>query len=266
MRAPKEIYEKYITVGVGKTKQGMLKVFVLAVLAGVFIALAGVASTFANNIVNKLCGSVVFCGGLSMVLVAGSELFTGNSLLIMPLLDKKITLSALIKNWITVYIGNFIGSVAVAFFAVSSGVLSSFSESVINTAVVKTSLSFSEALVRGILCNFLVCIAVWMSFSSDKTADKITAIIFPITFFVLSGFEHSIANMYFIPVGLLMSVKTGLSGSITVGGFLFKNLLPVTLGNLAGGILVGLAYRFIYGARHEKKVGLKSEDTCDMHV
>lgn len=253
MRSPKETYEKYISAGIGKAQLKSSKAFVLALFAGAFIALAGVASTFGNAFVNRVCGAVIFCGGLAMVLVAGSELFTGNCLLIMPLLDKKVKLSAVLRNWAIVYLGNLIGAVTVAVLSVFSGALNIVSQTAVDISVNKTSLSFGEAFLRGILCNILVCIAVWMSFSSDKTGDKILTVIFPVTFFVLCGFEHSVANMYYIPAGILLNMKLGVAEQgATVFGFIVKNLIPVSLGNLIGGLGVGVGYRFIYGKKTEK--------------
>lgn len=250
MRSPKETYDKYISAGLAKTQLKNSRAFVLALLAGMFIALAGVASTFGNALVNRVCGAVIFCGGLAMVLVAGSELFTGNCLLIMPLLDKKVKLSAVLKNWLIVYVGNFVGALIVAFLAAYSGALDSIAQTAVDISVNKTSLTFTAALFRGILCNILVCIAVWMSFSSDKTGDKILTVIFPVTFFVLCGFEHSIADMYYIPAGMLLNLRLGIvSDAATIFGFLVKNLLPVTLGNIIGGCAVGCAYRFIYSKK-----------------
>lgn len=252
MRTPKETYEKYISAGVNKASLKPSKAFILAVLAGMFIALAGVASTFGNAFSGRICGAVIFCGGLAMVLVAGSELFTGNCLLVMPLLDKRIKVLDLIKNLLIVYIGNFIGALFIASLAAYSGALNAASETAINISVAKTSLTFSEAFLRGILCNILVCIAVWMSFSSDRTGDKILCVIFPVTFFVLCGFEHSIADMYYIPAGMILNSKLSLSkAAVTVFDFLIKNLLPVTLGNIVGGALVGFFYRFIYSEKKQ---------------
>ena len=253
MRTPKETYEKYISVSLNKCQMKPAKTFLLAVFAGMFIALAGVASTFAGCYTNKVCGAVIFCGGLAMVLVAGSELFTGNCLLIMPLMDKKVKFSAAVKNWVIVYIGNFVGAIFVAALSVYSGALDAVSQSAFDISLNKTSLTFIEALLRGVLCNILVCIAAWMSFSSDKTGDKIIAVIFPVTFFVLCGFEHSVANMYFIPAGMMLNLKLSISGQgATLFGFLVKNLLPVTIGNLIGGVLIGAGYRFAYSRKTDK--------------
>lgn len=254
MRNPKETYAKYTDIALGKTQTKASKIFLLAVMAGIFIAFAGVGAGFANSLVNKVCGSFVFCGGLSMVLVAGSELFTGNCLLIMPVLDKKIKLSDMVKNLIVVYAGNLAGSLLVAFLASYSGTLNSVAETVVSCAESKVSLSFTEALIRGFLCNILVCVAVWMSFTSDRTSDKIIIIIFPVALFVLSGFEHSVANMYFIPAGMFVNRFLNITGrNISIFDFVFKNLLPVTLGNILGGISVGAVYRFVYGKKVKTK-------------
>ena len=171
----------------------------------------------------------------------------------MPLMDKKVKLSAAVKNWVIVYLGNFVGAVFVAAISVYSGALDAVSQSAVDISLNKTSLTFIEALLRGVLCNILVCIAVWMSFSSDKTGDKIIAVIFPVTFFVLCGFEHSVANMYFIPAGMMLNLKLSISGQgATLFGFLVKNLLPVTIGNLIGGVLIGAGYRFAYSRKTDK--------------
>ena len=254
LRSPKETFEKYLSVGTGKTQQTVLKTFLLAIMAGMYIAFAGVASTFANALVNKVCGALMFCGGLSMVLVAGSELFTGNCLLIIPLSDKKIKASAMLRNLVTVYIGNFVGALIVALCAVYSGALDSVAETAVNTALAKSSLTFLSAFLKGFLCNVLVCVAVWMSFTSDKTADKIIAVIFPVAFFVLCGFEHSIANMYFIPAGMLLDgIHNITENGISLFGFFINNLLPVTFGNILGGFAVGGVYYAVFSKKQKKK-------------
>jgi formate/nitrite transporter len=195
--------------------------------------------------------------------VAGAELFTGNNLIIMAWADKKITTFQVLRNWVLVYAGNLVGSVVVAglmFFtrqySFGGGQLGL---TALNIANAKTSLDFGQALALGIMCNLLVCLAVWLCFSARTTTDKILSIIFPITAFVAAGFEHSIANMYFIPIG--MFIKAGAPAGfwqsigktaadfpyLTWGNFLFANLIPVTVGNVIGGsVMVGLVYWFIY--------------------
>lgn len=267
MNSPKEIAQNYIATGVAKTKYPAVKMILLGVLAGMFIALAGVGATIAPATVAtaslaKFLGAAIFPAGLAMVLLAGSELFTGNCLIVISVLEKEAKLTAMLKNWLFVYIGNFIGSILIAALTVYSGTFSLFGDaaavSVIKTAVAKVSMTFTDAMLRGILCNFLVCIAVWMSFAAKDVAGKITGLFFPIMLFVLSGYEHSIANMYYIPAGLFastnsayMSAYNGAGGAgtsaLTWGSLFIKNLIPVTLGNIIGGVvLVGMGYWFIY--------------------
>jgi len=265
MNSPKEIAQSYIAAGTAKTKLSISKMLVLGILAGMFIAIAGVASTVASatltGSIGKLLGAAVFPGGLAMVLVAGSELFTGNTMIILPVCCRQATVGGMLKNWVTVYIGNFIGSLLVAALVVYGGTFGLFDNAAggaaINTAVAKVTLAFDDAFIRGILCNFLVCIAVWISFAAKDVVGKISGLFFPIMIFVLAGWEHSVANMYFVPAGLLAAGNEAyLAASkfasdisaLTWGSFFLKNLLPVTLGNLVGGsVLVGLSYWFIYG-------------------
>jgi len=271
MNSPKEIAQNYVAIGAAKTKLSIGKMLVLAILAGMFIAVAGVGATIASTTIAsaslaKLIGAAVFPVGLAMVLIAGSELFTGNTLIIIPVLERQAKLSGMIKNWVFVYIGNFIGGVLIAALTVYGGTFSLFSNaaaaSVINTAVAKVSLTFGDALLRGILCNFLVCIAVWMSFAAKDIVGKVAALFLPIMLFVLSGYEHSVANMYYISAGLFAAknpayaaaaVEKGANLSKLDWGVMFtRNLIPVTLGNIIGGmVLVGCAYWFIY-LRKEK--------------
>ena len=271
MNSPKEIAQNYITIGAEKTKQSIGKMFLLGILAGMFIALAGVAATvapatIASASVAKLIGAAVFPGGLAMVLIAGSELFTGNNLIIIPVLQKQATLGGMLKNWVVVYIGNFVGSILIAALVVYGHTFSLFGAAVggsaINIAVGKVSMVFSDALLRGILCNFLVCIAVWMAFAAKDVVGKIVGLFFPIMFFVLCGFEHSVANMYFISAGLFaagndtyLAAATADPSVLTWGAFFVKNLLPVTIGNIIGGsLLTGVGYWLIYLRGSDKKV------------
>lgn len=264
--SPAEVAKNYITIGKGKVNTPVAKMFLLAVLAGAFIAMGGAgAATAAVSIpmasVGKLVGACIFPGGLTMVLLAGSELFTGNCLLTVPLLEKEIPAAGMIKNWFVVYMGNFAGSLLVASGVVFSHQISLFDNglavSVISTASAKCALPFGDAFIKGILCNFLVCIAVWISFAAKDAAGKIAGLFFPIMIFVLSGFEHSVANMYYIAAGLLAknipayaqaAKEAGVNlDIISWGSFLGRNLLPVTLGNIIGGaVCVGCVYWFIY--------------------
>ena len=252
--SPAEVASNYIATGKSKVNLPAIKMLLLGIMAGAFIAFGGIgATTVAVSIplasVGKFIGACVFPGGLTMVLIAGSELFTGNCLLVIPLLEREIRLRQTLKSWIIVYIGNLIGALLVA---------------VINTAITKCSMTFSDAFLRGVMCNFLVCIAVWISFAAKDVAGKIMGLFFPIMIFVLCGFEHSIANMFYIGAGLfdktvpVFAEAAAAAGvdmtNLTWGNFFLKNLLPVSLGNLVGGAFVGWVYWFCY-LRKGKKQG-----------
>jgi formate transporter len=265
---PAEMAERAENVGVSKANLDFLTMLGLAILAGAFIALGAVFMTTVTTGAAglpfglvKLLGGLVFCLGLILVVVAGAELFTGNSLIIMAFMNRKVSLQKLLRNWAVVYLGNLIGAVGTAVlmfwsqqYKAAGGALGA---NILAIANAKTGLGFAQALALGILCNALVCLAVWLCFSARSTTDKILAIIFPITAFVAAGFEHSVANMYFIPVGLLISwfdpgFVQGLGSAVSTAnlslrGFLLGNLLPVTIGNIIGGAgFVGLIYWFIY--------------------
>ncbi|MDO5451608.1 MAG: formate/nitrite transporter family protein [Candidatus Saccharibacteria bacterium] len=251
-KSPAEIADTAIVVGTAKAKLSWWKMLVLGVFAGMFIALAGVGATFGNIYGGKIAGACIFTAGLAMVVVAGSELFTGNNLMIMALFDRKITLSQMLKNWLLVFIGNLIGAIFVAAMVVISGLFEPIADTVIATATTKTNLGFFEATLRGILCNFLVCIAVWMAFSASTVSGKIIAVFLPIMLFVLCGFEHSIANSFFIPAGMITGEVYGLAAP-GISDFLLGNLLPVTIGNIIGGtILVGGGYYLAYCTSRNK--------------
>lgn len=263
---PKQIANNYIETGISKVNLPTIKMLLLGILAGIFIAVAGIsATTVAVSVteasVAKFLGALVFPGGLIMVLIAGSELFTGNCLLIIPLLQKKITVFEMLKNWIIVYIGNFIGSILIALAIVYSNQISLFNNelaiSVISTAATKCSLTFTDAFIRGICCNYLVCTAVWMSFAAKDIIGKAVGAYFPVMMFVLCGFEHSIANMYYISAGLFALndpiyreavILSNLDLSqLNWANFFTHNLIPVTIGNIIGGsICLGLVYWYVY--------------------
>lgn len=262
---PKEIAKDYIKTGVGKCKLPAGKAIILGILAGMFIGLAGLGATTAAVSVSaasvgKFLGACIFPAGLIMVVIAGSELFTGNCLLIMPVLDRETTVAKMLRNWVLVYIGNFIGSIIVAGGAVLCHQVSLFDSgmavSVISTAAGKCGLTFGDALIKGIFCNFLVCIAVWLGMAAKDSAGKVLGIFWPIMLFVLCGFEHSIANMYYISAGLFANgvpayaeaaATAGIdTAALTWGNFFAANLLPVTIGNIIGGCAVGTVYWFAY--------------------
>lgn len=260
-----EILDKVSDSGIAKAEGKTLRLLIWALLAGAYIAFGAQASQMVSfNLladpsslgVGRLVSATVFPVGLMMVVLCGAELFTGNCLMIIGVLDRKIRISGMLRNWVLVYLGNFLGALLVVALMKSTGLWETGSGllgvSVIKTAQAKVQLSFGQAFVRGILCNWLVCLAVWMSTGARETVSKIFAIWFCIGLFVISGFEHSIANMYFIPAGIAAAADSGLAqlagcdvSVLTVGNFLVKNLLPVTLGNiLGGGLFVGMVYWF----------------------
>lgn len=268
---PPEMAAKAEEIGVKKATMGPRNTFFLAVMAGAFIAMGAVFATIVSTGtggavpfgIAKLLTGLVFCLGLILVIVAGAELFTGNNLIVMAWADGRISVVQVLRNWVLVYIGNFVGSIALAGlmyftkqYTFSGGAVGL---TVLNIAHGKTNLDFVQAIALGIMCNVLVCLAVWLCFSARTTTDKILSIIFPITAFVAAGFEHSVANMYFIPMGLF--VKMGAPAdfwasigqtaadfpTLTWANFFIANLIPVTIGNIIGGsVMVGLVYWFIY--------------------
>ena len=179
-----------------------------------------------------------------MVLLAGSELFTGNCLLLMPLLRGDVTGGRVLRNWLLVYAGNFFGSLLIAFLASQCGVLDGIADAVVGTAVTKAALPIAVAFLRGVLCNFLVCLAVWMAFCARSAGGKMVSLFGPIFLFVLCGFEHSVANMYYIPAGIFLAGNGELSWLD-----LLRNLLPVTLGNLVGGCALGGILYLLYARK-----------------
>lgn len=246
MLTPSEIAEKTIETGKTKANLPWWKMILLGVFAGMFIASAGVGATFGNVYGGKIAGACIFTAGLAMVVVAGSELFTGNNLMIMALFNRKIKLHQLLKNWLLVFLGNFIGALFVAVVAVISGAFDQIPDTVVATANAKANLGFFEAMLKGIMCNYLVCIAVWMATAASAVTCKIAAIFLPIMLFVLCGFEHSIANMFYIPAGMITGAINGIPAP-AITEFLLNNLLPVTIGNIIGGaILVAGGYYLAY--------------------
>jgi formate transporter FocA len=287
---PQEMARKAEAIGVKKANGKAFILFSLAVLAGAFIAMGAIFATtvLAGSItvkaadgaaafttalpygINRLLAGLVFCLGLILVVVGGAELFTGNNLIVMAWASGKVSTAALLRNWVIVYVGNFVGSIGTAFLVFMSKQYMFGSGAIgltaLNIAKTKVELGFVQAIALGILCNALVCLAVWMTFGARGTMDKIAAIIFPISAFVAAGFEHSIANMYFIPIGLMIKdfaasdfwtliAKTPADyGSLTWGSFLLNNLLPVTIGNIIGGaVLVAAVYWSVYLRTEEQK-------------
>ena len=248
---PAEIAVRVETVGVTKARMATLPTLALGILAGAFIAFGAMFYTLAITGSDlgfgptRVLGGMVFSLGLVLVVIAGAELFTGNNLIVMAWADGKITTGQLLRNWGLVYIANAAGAIAMAGLIAVSGTLAMKGGAVMDSAIAiaegKVKLTYMEAFVRGVLCNMLVCLAVWLSAASRRVAGKILAILFPITAFVALGFEHSVANMYFLPLGAM----TGAEGVTT--GTIIANLVPVTLGNIVGGaVFVALFYWVIY--------------------
>ena len=267
---PSEMAAKAENAGVTKARLGPYRMFSLAVLAGAFIALGAIFSTTATTGgsslpfgVVKVIGGLTFSLGLILVVVAGAELFTGNNLIVMAWASHKVTTAQLLRNWVIVYLGNFVGSFLTAYmmylskqYLFGGGLLGLNALTIANS---KSSLGFVQAVVLGIFCNALVCLAVWLCMSARSATDRVFLIIPPIAAFVAAGFEHSVANMYFIPVGLFIKYmgaesffqaigKTAADfAHVTWANFFVANLLPVTIGNIIGGAgMVGLVYWFVY--------------------
>jgi formate/nitrite transporter len=258
------------TIGISKANLDFLSMSGLSVLAGSFIALGAIFATVALTGTSavpygwaRVVAGVVFSVGLILVVVGGAELFTGNVLIVMAWADRRVATKRLLYSWGVVYLGNFVGAFLTALivflskqYTMSKGAIGA---TALNIGMTKVSFDFAQAVMLGILCNALVCLAVWLCFSARTTLDKIASIIFPIAAFVACGFEHSIANMYFIPHALFIKAwapasfwaTAGLDpaayGNLTWYGFFVRNLLPVTIGNIIGGaVLVGAVYWIVY--------------------
>ena len=279
---PQEMATRAEYLGVRKAETPFLKMFMLSVLAGAFIALGALFATtvsagsmaittpsgeavFNTGLpfgITRLLMGLVFSLGLILVVVGGAELFTGNNLIVMAWASGKVTARALLRNWVIVYFGNFVGAVGTAglmfFTRQHTFGANAIGIAALRIGVAKCDLTFIQAIALGTLCNALVCMAVWLTFSARSTVDKIVAIIFPITAFVAAGFEHSIANMYFIPYALFIKMfdpdfiskvgdKVPNLDKLTWSAFWVKDLLPVTIGNIIGGaVLVAAVYWAIF--------------------
>jgi formate/nitrite transporter len=259
--APKEIAARLAALGATKARLPLLSMMALGVLAGGFIGLGALYYTLVVSdpsigfAAGRVLGGVVFSLGLVLVVVAGAELFTGNNLLVMAWVARRIRATELLSNLAVVFVANLAGAAGLAVLVALSGEWRLGNEQVgqaaVRIAAAKTALPFGEAFLRAVLCNILVCLAVWMALAGRSVTDKVFAVIFPISAFVAAGLEHSVANMYFIPLGLLLrdhvdtATIANLDG-LTWAGFL-RNLAPVTLGNIVGGsVMVGLVFAIIY--------------------
>ena len=248
--APAEIAARVEKAGIGKARLPALTLLMLAILAGAFIAFGAMNYTLVMTEsslgfgLGRLIGGIAFSLGLILVIVGGAELFTGNTLIVMAAASRHVSIMALLRNWGIVFVGNFAGALGAVALVYFSGILAldagAVGETAREIARTKLALSADQAFFRGILCNALVCLAVWLSFSARDVAGKVLVIVWPISAFVALGFEHSVANMYLIPIGMLADA------AFDIGGFV-HNLFWVTLGNIVGGAGgVALVYWIIY--------------------
>lgn len=255
---PAEMALKAERIGAQKATAPAIRLFTLAVLAGAFIALGALfsATVMAGSEalpygVARLLGGLAFSLGLVLVSVGGAELFTGNNLLVMAWASRQIRTRDVLRNWLWVYLGNFVGAVGTAALAAAADVhlmgKGAVGAVLLATAEGKCALPFDTAFARGVLCNALVCLAVWLSYSARSSADRILCVVPPVAAFVAAGFEHSVANMLYVPLAMMIGGGPPGAPHLTAGDFLTGNLLPVTLGNLVGGVvLVGAVYWFVY--------------------
>jgi formate/nitrite transporter len=267
---PAEMAKRAEASAIRKANRDVVSAFFLAVQAGSFIAFGAAFYTLAIHDsmlgvgLTKLIGGLTFSLGLILVVIAGADLFTGDTLMVMGCFTGKIKVWQMMRSWLFVFLGNLAGALAIVAMVYFSGHWFNGSTSVgakaLSIANHKVNLTFVQALTSGMLCNILVCLAIWLCYSSRSVTDKILSILFPITAFVAMGFEHSIANMYFIPAGLLLKGNPAVVGllngadlsNLTLWGFLFRNLLPVTIGNMVGGaIFVGTIYWILYLRKQE---------------
>lgn len=264
--SPAQTEAKAETLGISKGSMPAGRMFVAAMLAGAFIGFGAMFFCLFTSdsslpfAVQRAGGGACFCLGLVLVLCCGAELFTGNSLMVCSLFSKKIGAGQLARNWAIVWLGNLAGSLVVVFLVCASqmGAMNggAVGTTMVNVASSKASLAPATIFAKGILCNVLVCLVVWIGFSARSVVDKVLGIFLPITAFVACGFEHCVANMFFLPTGLLMKsagfgAAVANAGALDVTAILY-NLSAATVGNIIGGVLVGLAYWFVYARNNAK--------------
>lgn len=282
INTPQQITDSYAEASKGKATSPAWRLFVLAVAAGLLIGLGAVTSSTAAHALDnaglvRLVSGLIFPLGLMMVILLGTELFTGNSLMVTAAIQRKITWGALARNWAIVFVGNFVGAVALAalmaFFgqlSIGGGDLAVYTAKV---AAAKDSLPWANAFVLGAFCNIMVCVAVYLSNTAHDTAGRLLAIFFPIMGFVLAGFEHCVANMYYVPAGIFANMNPAYAGLIADAGintavldfgtFLTANLIPVTLGNIVGGALVGIVMYACHGTKPSKAFDREVAEAAD---
>ena len=272
---PNEICDEAIKAGIKKANYSLVQVIILGLLAGVFISLGGFGAALASHGVAdagvaKLIAGIVFPVGLMLVLICGGDLFTGNCLMVVALAEKKIRFKAMIRNWVIVYSTNFIGAFIFAFLIFNTGLLHTNADKLggyaIKVASNKANLTFIQAFCSGILANFVVCLAVWGAYATKDMVGKIAIIFFPIMVFVIGGFEHCVANMYYFSIGMMAKTNelfletSNLTpdkiAALNLHNIIFNNLIASTLGNIVGGsIFVGLAYWAVY---KRKRISIKT--------
>lgn len=255
MLPPAKTQEAFVHIGFAKVRLTRGRAFVLAILAGAFVALGASFMLMVRSdvslspTISLVLGGLAFCLGLFLVLVAGAELFTGNCLMVIGALDGRYPLVRMLRKWAIVYAGNAVGALLVVVLLLVSGFAEmqggAVGELACSVAASKASLSPVVAFSRGILCNVLVCLAVWMGSAGKTVCDKLAAAILPVVAFVVLGFEHSVANMFFLPLGLVIEALWGGSSVVVLG--VASNLVFVTLGNIVGGVAIAAAYWFVYG-------------------
>ncbi|MGA0114937.1 MAG: formate/nitrite transporter family protein [Burkholderiales bacterium] len=255
--SPQQIAERVQSVGVAKARLPLLSMVMLGVLAGAFIGLGALYYTLVVSdaglsfAAGRVLGAVCFSLGLLLVVVAGAELFTGNNLLAMAWADGKVGTLEVLRNWTVVCIANFIGAAGLAVLVFLSGHAGmndgAVGRAYMAIAAAKSTMPLTELFFRGVLCNVLVCMAVWMALAGRSVVDRFIAIVLPVSAFVAAGFEHSIANMYFFPLALLLKAGGAAGGEAVTVYAMFRNLAPVIAGNIVGGsVLVALVYYVIY--------------------
>lgn len=267
---PHQITEKADEIAYSKATKAFLSAFYLAITAGMFISLAFVfyitVTTGTQDMpwgITKLVGGLAFSMGLLLVVVVGGELFTSSTLTLIAKASHRITTARMLKNWAVVYFGNYIGATFLVFLIFFAGLYNAdngqWGLNALQIAQHKLHHSFTEAVALGILCNIMVCLAIWMAFGARTITDKMFAVLLPVAMFVASGFEHSIANMFMIPTGIMIQYFAPIEFWSSIGkspsdfadinsmNFIFNNLIPVTIGNIiGGGVIVGLMHWMIY--------------------
>ena len=265
--SPEQIKDYTVETGVKKAENSFKKSFLLSFMGGMFISLAAVGSLIAsctidNYSISSLVAGIVFAAGLIMVVVAGGDLFTGNVLMILAVFQKRISALKMLKNLIITFFGNLTGALFIVLLIQGSGILNNENGILVQKLVLKAAhkieYPFLQAFILGILCNLLVSLAVWMMYSAKDTGGKVLACLFPIVLFIVGGYEHIVANMYYIPAGLIAAasdkydllsvVSSEALSHLTLGGIV-HNFIPVTLGNLVGGLVIGCVYANIYKSK-----------------